>query len=208
MSSKQPDIYAPCTVCNTIYPLDELSERTMICPECIARDTAAVHNAKARSKAKEAFKEIIRSSRADRIEAPHISEVCATMIKELGGLHKFCADLVEDYMDARERSPGSSTLLRFGVDIFRLARDSSALRDTAPDAVNMTDEELAGEVLAMVDQAARRRRLEHAEGGLLDVLLEDAHAQLRGRTDEGTDGATSGGGESPPAGSPEVLPSD
>lgn len=174
----------------------------MICPTCIERSQMRAEHAAARQKAKEAFREIIHSNRADRIEAPHISEVCATMIKELGGLQRFCAGLVEDYMDARERSPGSGTLLRFGVDIFRLARDSSALRDTAPDAVNMTDEELAGEMLSIMDRVAKQRKLESAETGLLDILVDDAHAVLNGRQGETPNGGAGVSSEDAPAGSP------
>lgn len=201
-------IYAPCTVCGVVQNIMTLTKHTMICGECIEIGDRQAERAIARRKARDVFRDIIRQNRSERIDAPHISEACAMMVKELGGLQQFCADLVEDYMDARERSPGSATLLKFGTDIFRLVRDSSALRDTAPDAVNMTDEELAGEVLALLDQTAKKQRLQEAESGLLDVLLEDAHDELNGRQAE-VQGSESGiGGEAEAAGGPEVLPSD
>lgn len=201
-------IYAPCTICGVVQDIKRLTTRTMICPDCVELGRAQAERTVARKKARDAFRDIIKQNRGERIDAPHISEMCATMIKELGGLGQFCADLVEDYMDARERSPGSATLLKFGTDIFRLVRDSSALRDTAPDAVNMTDDELAGEVLALLDRTAKKKRLEEAELGLLDVLLEDAHAQLNGRPPEGESCPPGLGGPAETTGGPEVLPTD
>lgn len=192
-----------------MHNINSLTKRTMICADCVEIGQAQADRALARRRAREAFRDIIRQNRSERIDAPHISEACAMMIKELGGLQQFCADLVEDYLDARERSPGSATLLKFGTDIFRLVRDSSALRDTAPDAVNMTDDELAGEVLALLDATAKKKRIEHAEEGLLDVLLEDAHAELNdGRPPEGESGSVGDGSTPEATGGPAVLPTD
>jgi hypothetical protein len=179
----------------------------MICQECRDDDAQRVEKAAARKRAKDAFRDMIASQRKEHIDAPHISEVCAAMIRELGGLDRFCAGLVEDYLDARERSPGSSTLLRFGTDIFRLARDSSSLRDSAPDAVNMTDEELASEVLALLDHAAKQRKIQEAEEGILGLLEGESDSDQRG-SGESEDGAAGDGGESPAAGGAEVLPPD
>jgi hypothetical protein len=66
----------------------------------------------------------------------------------------------------------------------------------------MTDEELAGEMLSIMDRVAKQRKLESAETGLLDILVDDAHAVLNGRQGEAPDGGTGGGCEDPPAGSP------
>jgi hypothetical protein len=72
----------------------------------------------------------------------------------------------------------------------------------------MTDEELAGEVLSLLDQTARRKKLEEAESGLLEVFLEDARDQLDGRQGAKPGVSAGIGSESPPAGGTKVLPPD
>ena len=162
---------------------------------------------KARLEAKKALRQIVGQQRKDKIDAPHISEMCAEMIRSMGGLKAFCHGLVEDYLDARERSPGSAVLLRFGADVFKLVKESSAQRDTAPDAVNMTDDELAAEMLNLMDQAARRQNLDAPEMGMIDLWNGIAHEHGQ-REDPAENVAPGPGSQDAADGGPEVLPTD
>jgi hypothetical protein len=76
----------------------------------------------------------------------------------------------EDYRDARERNPGSATVMRFGETILRLVRDSTQNRDSAPDMAAMTDEDIANELMAVMDGIARKQKIEQSEEAVLALL--------------------------------------
>ena len=194
--------YVVCRVCLEAVPASEVEPSSDVCFKCIRLASTRQNVQKARERARDAFKEMIRAAKVDAIDAPHITQVCAGVIRELGGLDRFCVDLVEDYRDARERAPGSAVVMRFGEGIIKLVRDSSAMRDTAPDAISLSEDELAAEMIALVDQVARRNRLTHVEQDLIDAMADD------GKQDEEQDGRAGGGAQEEAAGGPSVLPSD
>jgi len=163
--------YVFCPVCQEVVSEAAVDGEVQACGQCITKATMKREHAESREKARKVFREMIAGSRPDAILAPHISEVCAGVVRELGGLERFCEELVEDYRDARERSPGSATVILFGETILRLVRDSSTLRESAPDAVNLTEEELAGEVLALFERVVRDKGLDSIEQGLAGLLL-------------------------------------
>ena len=207
-SGPERQIFAPCTACDTLWPIQDLTPKTGICPNCIERDRIRADVQRSRLEARRVLRELVTQQRGKKIDSPHISEMCAEMIRSLGGLPAFCQGLVEDYLDARERSPGSATLLRFGADVFRLVKESSAQRDTAPDAVNMTDDELAAEMLGLMEQAARRQHIAEPALGLLEMWNSGGFDELGTREDKGEDGTPGAGSQDEADGGPEVLSPD
>ena len=165
--------FVMCPICDSINPYSEVG-RSGICQRCAEVDRIRKERQETRDKAREALGKMVRASRPQVINAPHISQVCASVIEEMGGIERFCQDLSEDYQDARERNPGSATVMRFGETILRLVRDSTSQRDSAPDVVNMSDDDIVSEMIAVMQDVSRRKNLESAEDGVLAMLEADA----------------------------------
>jgi hypothetical protein len=158
-----------CEICDEVIEYRDNAKR-QICELCQAESKERQKKREIRDKAKKAFMQMIAASRPSNINAPHISEVCATVVEELGGVASFARELAEDYRDARERNPGSATVMRFGETILRLVRDSTQNRDSAPDMAAMTDEDIANELMAVMDGIARKQKIEQSEEAVLALL--------------------------------------
>lgn len=154
-------------------PLDEFIDDSPICNDCLAMDRVYRQRKRVHAKAKETLSKILHQARPDAIKAPHITEVCAGVIEELGGMEVFCKSLADDYRQARQTKPGSSTVVKFGENILRLVKDSSVLRDSAPDARDMTDEQLAGELLNLFAKVASENGIDVESDNLLLEMVQD-----------------------------------
>lgn len=196
--------YSVCIKCHDAVHYDDIDDATGICRHCVSRAAAIRESRDARNSARAVLREIILQNRPNKIDAPHISEMFAEVVQSLGGLESTMRLFVEDYLDCRERSPGSSTVLRFWECMARMAKDSSALRASAPDAANMTDDQLASEMLVLVEQATKRRRLEFTQSTLVEAMI-DVEC---GDADQGPAPATGAGEPQPPDGGAAVLSAD
>ena len=169
-----------CEICEEVIEYRDDVKR-QICDSCKQESKERQQKRKIREKAKRAFKQMIASSRPKSIDSPHISEVCAEVIKELGGVDLFAKELAEDYRDARERNPGSATVMRFGETVLRLVRDSTTNRESAPDLASMSDEDIATELMVVMDNLARKQKMEYAEDAIVALLEQDAEDSISGQ---------------------------
>jgi len=163
-----------CRSCSRPLDLDHFIDDSPICNECLAMDRIYKERKKVHKKAKTTLTKILQQARPDSIKAPHITEVCAGVIEEIGGMDAFCKSLADDYRQARETKPGSSTVVKFGENIIRLVKDSSVLRDSAPDARDMSDDQLAGELLNLFANVAKENGIEIESDDLLLEMMQEA----------------------------------
>lgn len=107
---------------------------------------------------------------AGRKEPSHICEVAAKIEDHLGGIDQFCWEVVEDLRDARERAPGSKTVLDFDGLILKTIKESTDHRDSAPNVQRMSDDDLAGAMMDIVADVLSKQEDEMA--GAKQELLE------------------------------------
>lgn len=96
-----------------------------------------------------AIKNFIAKIRENRIEAPHVTELCAEMIKRFGGLVEFTIQYHRQILAAEAAKPGSKNVLDAYKAVTNLIHLSTQNRRTAPDAAELTDEEIEAEILQL-----------------------------------------------------------
>ena len=79
-SGPERQIFAPCTACDTLWPIQDLTPKTGICPNCIERDRIRADVPRSRLEATRVLRELVTQQRGKKIDSPHISEMCAEMI--------------------------------------------------------------------------------------------------------------------------------
>ena len=120
-----------------------------ICKDC-RREQRRLETAQKNKKIEDKIVgKIFALSLKDKIDAPHISELAAVLTKELGGLQQACARLSKHIQDTAAKDPKAGARLYFGW--IQLVKWSSEQRATAPDLVDLSNEDLEREA----------RRLQH-----------------------------------------------
>jgi len=93
-----------------------------------------------------AITSLLASVGQEKINAPHITELCAGMMELHGGLMGFCKAWKNDIDTARRDKPGSQTVLQSDMALMRLVQNSTEHRQSAPDLANMSDADFEREV--------------------------------------------------------------
>lgn len=104
-------------------------------------------NEKKMAAMKVAVSELVASTTGAGIKSPHISELAAKEIESLGGMDEFCERWARQIKMLEETKPGSQVLMRSYESIARMVTESTKHRDTAPDVVDMKDDELVYELM-------------------------------------------------------------
>ena len=97
------------------------------------------------------LKELISAARGQKINAPHVSEICEGMINTFGGVESFCNEWKLQIDIAMENRPGSKMVLDHFYTLFKMVATSTENRDTAPDVAGLSDDELAAEMIAFLE---------------------------------------------------------
>ena len=93
------------------------------------------------------------------INVPHTSELAAAVMKRFGGIEKF-ADKYFEVVDAILEKDPSTRLALSAVDgVAKMIRDSTVMRETAPDVNNLSDEELELEFQRMIEQKLESQKI-------------------------------------------------
>jgi hypothetical protein len=111
------------------------------------------HNAEARrrqeAKAKNAIKLVIAATSGTKIDAPHVSELCAEAFKACGGAQEY-GRIVKQMIDNGIRDEKPHIVLKAMQMLTELCKLSSQMRDTAPDVFRMEDDELKNEQIRLL----------------------------------------------------------
>lgn len=148
-----------CLTCSKPQELSQFmkgEERVSQCQQC-RHDGKVEKKQQARQAAKsEALAKLNKALNAKQINVPHISEVAAAVLNEVGGLKEFARLYVEDLKAARLKSPGSKTILDADHRLVTLLNLSTEHRSTAPDTDFLSDEDLDRELEKLIaDQLPR-----------------------------------------------------
>lgn len=114
------------------------------CTACTGKRNAKVARERIRKRA-ERVKELVAAMHAQHANAPHISELCDSMLAQFGGLEGFAASWKEQIDEAVDKNPGSKTVLDQYYAVAKLIGMSTAYRATAKDIAAMTDDEIDAE---------------------------------------------------------------
>ena len=137
-----------CGACKSLLPSEFYVEGSAVCKSCLPVTLhrpipdEPVSDAKKRHVAKSAAKQVLSTLTRDAIDVPHTSQLAEKIIEGLGGLDGYTAMYVQLIEKIMEESPGSRLALEAMKSVQKLLRDSTILRDTAPDVENVSDEQL------------------------------------------------------------------
>ncbi|MFA7177011.1 MAG: hypothetical protein WC114_07180 [Smithellaceae bacterium] len=174
-----------CARCNRLVSIEDFTGDSLNCNSCNQLLTQEDANKRYEDMRQLMCTRAVRGMVAERtgkkIDAPHISEYVATLVKKLGGLEAMADLHVEQLKAAIEDTPGSARVLDHFKAIVNMINASTEHRQSAPDVEGLTEDEIIAEfkVLSMEamtedrDQFRDILRLvyEHSP-----ELLEDARA--------------------------------
>ncbi len=140
---------APCSSCLERLPYTEFAEFTgqvpFKCFACVRKEAQAVLQDKLTSiAAKNLFRDVEMLSRP-KIDSPHISELCERLIKLFGGTNGFASFYFDQVQHAASCDPGGKRVLDACKSITQLITSSTEHRQSAPDVLNMTDQQIEAE---------------------------------------------------------------
>lgn len=129
----------------TAFPTGEGNK---VCLEC----TGGYHSKALRLRKQQRASQVrtLVSALQQRNTAPHISQLCESMIALYGGVENFALFWKEQIDEAVERMPGSKTVLDNIYGIVKLVNMSSQHTMVARDIANMSNEELELEIAALM----------------------------------------------------------
>jgi len=160
--SKDPYDYGTmrvCPSCRLMKPLAEFdytkSNIRICCIECVEQDKQTKKLVKATARRDEALKMVIAEVSGTKINVPHISELAAEMVHQLGGLEEFCQLWKYHIYACLERNPASNTLASNLKALSNMILQSTQERMTAPDVQTLTDEELEKELQTLMGASTR-----------------------------------------------------
>jgi hypothetical protein len=121
-------------------------------------------------------KQIVAATRGDRIDAPRISQLCATMIDLFRGLDGFCKLWHQEIMTCLEERPGSIGGLNQLQAIAKLIKDSTHSVDNVSPLASLSDEELHEQYECAVKIEALRLITESVQSSQLLESMPDMQA--------------------------------
>jgi hypothetical protein len=138
------------------------------CKECVRETKIAA--------ARERLKQIAqRTGMADftklaqpKIETPHISQLCESLINQWGGLQSFTNFVYSQTMAAAAKNPGSKAVLDSCKTVINLVNMSTEHRKSAPDVSELSDAEIERQRMLMLMELITR----DTSTEVVDVLLE------------------------------------
>lgn len=153
-----------CKQCGEEKPVaafwSETSQQRGTCRRCTALFDRFRYTDKERRKLVEwAAKQFAASVRGNKIDVPHITELCAGVYALFGsndprkGLEGFCKSLHAFITDPK--TPAGVRMKGYGF-IIRLTELSTQYRDTAPDVAGLSEEELSQEMAAILLEGLSR----------------------------------------------------
>lgn len=171
-----------CNLCGDTKPIEQFrwkdkkaGRREGKCRSCsLAHDRKLAEEKKAALR-EEGLKGLVQQLRQAKIDAPHISEYVATLVKKLGGIDVLAQTQVDQIEMLLELKPGSTAAVNAIERVVKLIVASTENRDSAPDLAQITDEQLNELLLNQVTMrlAANANFLEDAahEMGFMLVPL-------------------------------------
>lgn len=126
-----------------------------------------------------------------KIESPHISQACEALINKFGGLEGFTRFYYGQVMQAAETDPGSRTVLEACKTILNLISASTEHRKSAPDVVDLSDDDLEREKAKLILGLV----VKDTSGEALEIIRKIAMGKS---IDNGDDRGTSQGHDAPP----------
>jgi hypothetical protein len=136
-----------CTRCTSELPKDAFAGDSRRCRRCVTAAELEAQGQKEKRRLDAVFAKVASSLRSKKIEVPHVCEIAAAAVKELGSpdeLGKEIARCVK-LMGAGDRA-GTKTHLDALSVMLRLVEVSTKLRGTAPDVESLTDDEITKEL--------------------------------------------------------------
>lgn len=117
------------------------------------------------------------------LETPHVSELCAALVKEFGGLEAVAKQFYQTIIAA---PPGSKIALDGFKALTNLVLYSTQHRSTAPDVVAMSDMEIKQEKMSLLIQM-----IQNDDTGELMQLLGQYQEAIDERSEETTESTDS-----------------
>lgn len=114
-------------------------------------------------------KQLVTGKAVEQIEVPHTLELASHVVKGFGGVEDLAELFVSAAKAAYANDPTSKTTLEWMKVTKDLVVKSTDQRETAPDVAQMNEEELNGELAAMIGKLLEENP---------DLLTEIAQARL------------------------------
>ena len=138
-----------CTRCTRIRTLNEFPAGSGVCTACsellAAEDANARYEKMRELVCAKTVRHMIAERKGTKIDAPHISEYVATLVKELGGLQHLAEMHATQVRHAIDDDPGSKKVLDHFKVLANLITASTEHRQSAPDVEGLTDDEIIAE---------------------------------------------------------------
>jgi hypothetical protein len=104
-----------------------------------------------------------------KIESPHISEACEALVKKFGGLEGFANFYYAQITTAATDNPGGRQVLEACKTVLNLISASTEHRKSAPDVVNLSNDDLEREKASLILKLVVR-----GGGEAMDILKQIA----------------------------------
>lgn len=162
------DGFSICKTCKQSMPLSYFDdEGGDVCRMCAPmrsmskKEVVAGEATNIREKAtKLAAKQVMANLTRDSIDVPHTSELAAAMIKRFHGLDGFADAYFEVVSRIISEDPGSRLALKAMENMSKLIKESTIMRDTAPDVKSVSDEELEIELRRIIEKGVIDGRID------------------------------------------------
>ena len=184
-------INTPVSTATSQNSLAAYDPSMQVCPSCSMRkslDDFAVVRFGIGTQCKECHKEEKLASKIERLQAiatktaiadlaniarqkidsPHISQMCESLVKQFGGVEAFSNFYYCQIQAAAADKPGSKAVLDACKSVVGLINQSTEHRKTAPDVVDLSDAELEREKAKMIIELLIR----DGSGEALAILRE------------------------------------
>jgi hypothetical protein len=151
--ARTPD-YESCAGCGQIYPLSEFKDPgVLVCKLCSGKPDSEDDRAVTKRKvARLAARQVLASLTRSQIDVPHTSELAAAVVERIGGVDKLADKYMEVVNAILEKDPSTRLALSAVDGIAKMIRDSTVMRETAPDVNNLSDDELEQEISTLLEQ--------------------------------------------------------
>lgn len=155
--ARTPD-YESCSVCGQIFPSIEFKDAgAPVCKICSATPTRGEEKQLLKKRvAVLAAKQMLAALTRKQIDVPHTSELAAAVVQKIGGLDVLAERYVEVVNAILEEDPSSRKSLSAVEGLAKMIRDSTVMRETAPDVHNLSDEDLEQELQILFQQTLAR----------------------------------------------------
>lgn len=138
----------------------------LLCKQCKKeRDYAHARERLEKIATKTGIADLATISR-QKIDSPHISQLCESLVAQFGGLQAFTQFYYSQIQAAAAENPGGRQVLEACKTVIGLVNQSTEHRQSAPDVVDMTDEELERERTRLLLELMTR----DTTGEAIDIL--------------------------------------